>query len=179
MNRTRGPTPLILLTASVLILQTGCGNDDDRMWELSRDVTEASRELVEADAEARKEMIQVHRDLQEERSSLDRQHEELEAERREIAAQRHRDPLIANFIMTTGLILSGLLPLAVAFLLLRQHLSQSDDGRLADVLIAEITASDSPLLPAERENRRLPGPDETAEPSDDGTPDGERPSEAG
>ena len=178
MNRTRGTVPLILLTAAVLLPLTGCTNDDDRMWELSHEVTQASRELVEADAEARKEIVEIHRDLQEERAGLDRQHEELEAERREIAAQRHRDPLIANALLTAGLILGALLPLAVAFLLLRQHLSQSDDDRLADVLIAEITAPESPLLPPKRENRRLSGPDATAEPGDDGNPDGEPSSES-
>ncbi len=179
MNRTRGSAPLILLTAAAVLPLTGCGNDDDRMWELSQEITEASRELVEADAEARKEIVEIHRDLQEERAGLDRQHEELEAERREIATQRHRDPLIAHALLTTGLIVGGLLPLAIAFLLLRQHLSLSDNDRLTDVLIGEITAANSPLLSAERGNRRLQSPDKTVEPEGDGKSDGERPSEAG
>ena len=141
------------------MLVTGCGNDDERLLELSREslrrqaeqneqmarqsqeVVEASRELVAADAEARREIVEVHHDIQSERQSLDRQHEDMESERREIATQRHRDPIVANALLSTGLTLAALLPLAVAWLLLRHQFQRSDDALLAEVLIAEITSS--------------------------------------
>ena len=172
MNRLGSAAPLNLLIAIALLTLTGCTNDDDRMWELSQEITEASRELVEADAEARKEIIEVHHDLQEERASLDRQHEELEAERREIAAHRHRDPLIANALLTTGLILGSLLPLLIAWLLLKEQFSRSDDAQLAEILTAEITAADSLLLTERQDERRLLGPDKEASTDDDRQADG-------
>ena len=67
---------LVTLIGASLVLVTGCGNDDERLLELSREslrrqaeqneqmsrqsqeVVEASRELVAADAEARREMTE-------------------------------------------------------------------------------------------------------------------------
>lgn len=155
MHRPTSLSALLLLTAAILITTAGCDNDDDRMWRLSRDVTQASRELVAADSEARREMIVVHRELQEERQSLDRQHEHLEDERREIAARRHRDPLVANALLMTGLVMAALLPLAVAWRLLEHQFSQSEDAQLVDVLVAEMTSPAPALMPPPVEQERL------------------------
>lgn len=177
MIQPRHPTRSMLATliGMGLLLVTGCGNDDERLLELSREslrrqaeqnaqmarqseqITEASRELVAADAEARREIVEVHHDIQAERQSLNRQHEDLESERLTIASQRHRDPIIANTLQTTGLFLAALLPLAVAWLLLKNQFSRSDDELLAEVLISEITSSTPVLLPPPGEAPRLLG----------------------
>ena len=75
----------------------------------SQEVAEASKRLVAADAEARREIVGVHRDIQQERAGLDEQQNLLEADRKALAVQKQREPLIANMLLTVGLILAALL----------------------------------------------------------------------
>ena len=56
---------------------------------------------------------ELNRELQAERSSIDRQREGLEAERREIAETRVRDPVVAEAILSIGLLLLCLAPLVL------------------------------------------------------------------
>lgn len=165
--RTRLPAVLILMP----LLANSCADPDHRLVELSQEslerqaqqndqiasqaqeTAEASRQMVEADAQARREMIEVHKELQAERNSLDRQHEDLERERKHIAQSRHRDPIIANAMLTIGLLIVSVLPLVVCIYLLRGLWGATADEAVGELLIAELASEASVLLPAN--SRRL------------------------
>src|SRR5690606_20692453 len=96
----------------------------------------------------------------------DEQQNQLEDDRRTLAAQRHRDPLIANTLLTVALVAATLLPLLVAYwLLVRTQETSGDDAQLAEVLIGELTA-ETPLLlaPDPRTGPALPGPEQEGGP---------------
>ena len=174
--RTRLPTVLILMP----LLANSCANRDERLLELSQEslerqaqqndhiaaqsqeTAEASRQLVEADAQARREIIEVHKELQAERSSLDRQYDELERERKQISQSRQHDPIIANALLTIGLLIVSVLPLLVCIYLLRGLWGGTPDEAVGELLIAELASeasallpNDSPRLPESGETRRL------------------------
>ena len=117
-----------------------------RMGELQHQVAEGSRQLVEADAKARQEIVALQRDIQAERSEIGRQRDTLEAERRDLAAKRRLDPIIAEAIARTGMILACLLPLVLCWHLLKQPADQASDHEIAELLIGDLVA-DQPLLP--------------------------------
>ena len=166
-NPRRIPALLPVLTLVVLICGCGTSKPDGRYEQLvektleqqaaqnqamakqSQEVAEATRQLVEGDAKARREMAATHRDLQtglqSERKNIDRQHDELEQERREIAAQRHRDPIIAQAIIQVGGYLAAVVPLALAFVLLRSLQHEDPDAFVGELLLQEFT-SERPLL---------------------------------
>ena len=166
-NTRRIPALLPVLTLVVLICGCGTSEPDGRYEQLvektleqqaaqnqamakqSQEVAEATRQLVEADAKARQEMAATHRDLQtglqSERKNIDRQHDALEQERREIESQRHRDPIIAQAIIQVGGYLAAVVPLALAFVLLRSLQHEDPDALVGELLLQEFT-SERPLL---------------------------------
>ena len=138
MRNTRR-IPALLLVLTLVIPICGCGSEPDDRYE----------QLVEGDAKARREMAAMHRDLQtglqSERKNIDRQHDELEKERRQIAAQRHRDPIFAQAIIQVGGYLAAVVPLALAFVLLRSLQHEDPDAVVGELLLQEFT-SERPLL---------------------------------
>ncbi len=163
--RSRVAIPLIL----PLILIPGCSDPDarlsrlaeqslenqakqnDQMAKHSQAVSEASRELVAADAKARQEMItaqgNLQQELQSERSGLDRQHEDLEHERQQIAATRNRDPILAGAIVSAAVLLACALPILLCLFVVRALAQQNPDDAVGDLLVQELVADESLLLP--------------------------------
>ena len=162
--------PLTILTGCI-----GCTSSDERVTEVaqqamlsqrlqneqiaeqskaviqhSQKLTEAAKELVVRDAEARGQLIEAQKHLQSElnqqQSTLDASRSGLETERQAIAKQRYRDPVVANSIQSTGLLLACCLPLVVCVYLIRQLMTDdSDETALAEMLVLEL-ASEQPLL---------------------------------
>ena len=162
--------PRIVLALAPLILAAGCSSNDERLVALSREslarqaeqnqamarqsqeIAQAARLLVEADAKARGDVIQLQTDLEKSaqamRTSLDRQHEDLENERRQLASQRQRDPIIAAAILDAGMILACLLPLVLAWYVLRNLQQEPADAALGELLVQELVADEPLLLPS-------------------------------
>src|SRR5882724_305641 len=130
MSKTKIVLRIAALAAVVVV--TGCGDPPDkRLLDLaqqslaqqarqseqlakqSQQVATAARELVAADAQARQELIagltKLQGQIQAERAAFDHQRDDLEHERRELAAQRGRDPIIAQAIGASGVMLACLL----------------------------------------------------------------------
>ena len=140
------------------------------MAQQSQQIAEAAQQLVAAEAQARQEVIELQRDVierdtqsrasfqqmeqdfqhsvQQERQQLDAQRDHLEQERRRVAAARHREPLIANAITSTGLLLACLLPLALAaYALFIVSQSTADDAAVGELLVHDLTSEHSVFLP--------------------------------
>jgi len=155
---------IALAALAMMLVATGCNQDENsrlaamaeqqlarqaeanrRATELQHEVAEGSRKLVEADAAARLEMATAQREMQAEQIEIGRQRDQLEVERRELGSQRHTDPVIADAIISTGMILGCLLPLLLCWYLLQQPIQPIDDSVIAEVLLDDLT-TDRPLL---------------------------------
>jgi hypothetical protein len=123
----------------------------------SQELTSAAHELVAQDAAARREIAQAHDQLQRqnqaERSVLDHQRATIEAERKAAAAATVRDPVIAEAIVSSGLVLAAALPLLVTLYALRRL----PEPRPVDVLLGN-------TLLEELVGSGLPGPTSAVEP---------------
>jgi len=119
----------------------------------SHELAEAARQLVEQDAQARRELIAAEERMAE-RMTVERT--QLDHERREIARQRHRDPIVAEAVRASGVLLACVAPLVIALLVLRSMSSQEPDhAAVAELLVQEVTSEQPVLLPAPV-LRRLP-----------------------
>ena len=179
---------LTILATAALVTVTGCDENArvarvatdaaDRQAEQNRQIAQQNREisgttkaLVEADAQARKEVLAAQKDLQGQQAEVGRQRDQLEAERNEIAKNRHWDPIIAQAITGVGVLLACLLPLVLAWQLLRTAHEEKEDPELTEILIEEL-ASDRPrLIPPLNEGQSLisvdrPSPHSLAGPSE-------------
>ncbi len=154
------------LPASLLIcLIAGCGSDDTRLVQLSKEhearqaeqnlkmaelqksVADGSKRLVEAEAESREKLLAMQDNLRADQAHVGQQRDTLEGERREIAAQRNRDPIVAAAIVQAGLFLACLLPLVLAGYLVyaMRHTASQDDAVVAELLVSELV-SERPML---------------------------------
>jgi hypothetical protein len=107
-------------------------------------------ELVQRDAESRKELLATHQQLSsqlnQQQAVIDAGRDRLEQDRRDIAQQRHRDPIIAAVLQSTGMLLVCLVPLLLAAYALKQmRQEETDHAAIAELLVCEIT-SDKPLF---------------------------------
>lgn len=188
-----GPSVHLIVIVS---LMTGCESRDQRLSEFaerataqqarqneamarqseqvtrqSQELAQAAHELVEQDATARRELIQAHEraqdQLQERQAGLDLQRQELHVERTEAAQAAVRDPVIAQALIVTGLILATLLPLIVTAYALRRLPDPSPgEALLAHALLDDLAPrpTEMPLprspdaLPAGAPAPRIPGP---------------------
>lgn len=161
MTRIRAPAAWLALAA----LSPGCDSNErvvqvateaanrqaeqnQRMAELQREVTEGTRRLVEAEADARAEFTNLHLGLEAERAEVGEQRDRLEEERRSIAAWRLTDSLTAAAVGEAATLLVCLLPLLVCWQLLRRSADGPSDAALAELLMAEFTSDRPVLLPA-------------------------------
>ena len=133
-------------TAEQAQQNTRIANQAEAVVVESQQLVVAAKELVTRDAEARRELISAHAKLNEQ---LQADQQQLEQDRRDIAQQRHRDPIIAAVLQSTGILLACLLPLLVALLVIRQMQHQEPDhAAVAELLVHELI-NDRPLfLPA-------------------------------
>ena len=181
---TRGRPTYRNLAIIALALATGCESRDSRLAEYaerareqqvrqsermaeqshavvqqSERLTSAAQQLVEQDAVARRELLQASQQQAQqnhaERAALNRQQTQLMVDRQSAAAAALRQPLVAEAVLTTGLILAVLLPLLVTAYALRK-LPDKDPAEqllvehLWDDLIAEGAARhlSAPTFPA-------------------------------
>jgi len=127
----------------------------------SQELTAAAHELVAQDATARREIMQAQDKLQRqnhvERSVLDRQRAQLELERTAAAAAAVRDPVIAQAIVNSGLIVAAALPLLVTLYALRRLPEQRPvDALLGNSLLEELADHGLPGLKSAVEPPALP-----------------------
>jgi len=146
------PNPLILMLLLVLIL--GCDEEklaqmanensarqaeqNREMAKLNQHVAEGTKRLVEADASARKDFVQVQQ-------KLDQQRQEIHAEQKQFAEQRYRDPIVANMILGSVVLLVCALPVVLGIYALRSTSQQGPEDGLAEMLVMELV-SDEPAL---------------------------------
>ena len=112
----------------------------------NRQISETTQALVAADAQSRKELIALQQRLEAQQAEVAKGHDLLEAERKEFAIQRHRDPIIAAAITSFAILLACLMPVVLAWHLLRATHDETVDPELTEVLIAELVA-EQPLSP--------------------------------
>ncbi len=154
----------VLMLTIVVLAIAGCRDDENkrlaemaertlerqaeqeaRNTELQRQVAEGTRELVESDAAAREAIVDLHRDLQAEWAFIGEQRDLLETERREIASARNREPIIAEAIKGTGLLVACLVPLLIALKILHRSNHTEDTAAMAELLLNDRVA-DKPTL---------------------------------
>ncbi|MCA9123918.1 MAG: hypothetical protein H6822_30175 [Planctomycetaceae bacterium] len=154
-----------LIPIAIILIVIGCTNDSDRVAELAsrhatqqaelsretvklqNELVEGTQKLVEADAQARRDFLELEGKLDEQRVEVGRRHDELEDERREIAKQRYRDPIVANALIAAATLLACLLPMLLAGWLLRSQLDETAEHTATEMLLEEITATRSGLVP--------------------------------
>lgn len=117
----------------------------------SQRVAEASHELVQADARARADLLAAQQSLeaglQAERSRLDAGRDQLAVDRQQLAEAIQREPLIAQALWSVALLSCAVLPVILCIYLLRA-LAASDPGQdLGELLVHELAADQSVLLP--------------------------------
>jgi hypothetical protein len=170
------PTIKATLVA-LMILVTGCETRDERLANLAqqaldqqaqqndalarqtlqlsegnRELATAAQALVEQDALARRELLeaqsQLQTQLQQERSDLDSQRAALHAERSVAAITARRDPVIAQALLASGLIVVTVLPLLVtAYALCRLPDHGASEMLLETALLDDLTHLDRAQLP--------------------------------
>jgi len=134
----------------------------------SRELAEAAHALVEQDAASRRELIEAHAQFQTQvegqRRRLDEQHEQLRSEQKSLATARVREPIVAQAILVSGMVLAALLPLIVTAYALRRlpATAASDEELLTDALLQELAVQqsisaneDAPAAALPRANRPL------------------------
>lgn len=154
---------LLGAAAIATLLASGCDSGDERlhrmateharqqveqnrrMADMQKDLTDAAKNLVTADAKSRQEMLGLHRDLQSERSEIGKQRDGLETDRRQIAEQRRVDPIIAIALQDVGLLIASAMPLIVCWYLLRSVPDSEVDQAVSELLMTDMV-SPGPLL---------------------------------
>lgn len=162
------------LSMAALLVIIGCADNNDRRLaeqaerheqrqaeqnrhniELHREVAEATHRLVEADAKARQEMATLQSAIQAERNETARQRDQLEKDRRGIAKSRRFDSLTAAAVANAGLLLACLLPLGLAWLLLRHADEPASDQVVVETLLDDFSSTEPKLFcspqPVDRE----------------------------
>jgi hypothetical protein len=183
--------PRILFAALVVVVLVGCDENDrivqvateaaDRQAEQSRQIADqnqtlagATQTLIAADAQARQELIAFQKDLQAQQAEIGHQRDQLEAERRQLADARTWDSQVALAARSFGVLAACLVPIVLCWQMLRTVRQGNDDPVLTEVLITELTASQSPLLSGgSKPPAILDEPRRVPELTRDGTWDGE------
>jgi hypothetical protein len=131
----------------------------------SRELAEAAPALVEQDAASRRALIdsqaQFQTHVERERSRLDEQQEQLRTEQKSLASARIREPIVAQAILVSGVVLAALLPLIVtAYALTRlPATAASDEELLSDALLEELAAQPPVPRNGAAQAPTLPSPD--------------------
>lgn len=140
--------PGLLILGLLLAAAKGCESDDARVATLSQEAAVRQADQNREMARLVESQQSLQKGLDDQRGHLDRQRTELEDERRAFAAQRVRDPILANALVGAVILAACILPLVLALYVLRSaHRSESDDVALGELLVHELVAEDSLLLP--------------------------------
>lgn len=116
----------------------------------------ATQSLIEADGQARKELASLQQGLQAQQAEIGHQRDQLEADRRQVASDRAWDSQVALAAKGLGVLVACLVPLLLCWQLLHAVKHEHDDSVLTEVLIAEITAPESPLFPRSGDPLAIP-----------------------
>jgi hypothetical protein len=118
------------------------------MADLSKTVSEDHWRVIETVEKSRQAVVELEKDLQVQRGQLEEERKSMSQERKSLADERHRESLLAPVINSLGLLLVAAAPLALAAYLLHGLRNHNDDEAVSEVLIHELAASESPLLPS-------------------------------
>jgi hypothetical protein len=114
----------------------------------NQELIAAAHKLVEQDAAARRELIQAQdsfrRESYDDRKELDRQRAALEADRSAAAKAAVRAPVIAQALISGGLVLAALLPLLVTAYALKRLPEQQVGHELFGGAMLELLVLDFP-----------------------------------
>ena len=136
--------PFMILV--VILPTTGCKEDkDDRLVRMSERHEQRQAEQTQQANQLHREVTAMQREVQAERTAIGQQRDKLETDRRTLARERRFDSLTAAAIGNASLWLACLLPLAIAWLLLRQPDSPADEQAIVEVMLEDLV-SDKPLL---------------------------------
>ena len=141
----------LLLTMMIATLSiTGCRTGkDDRLVEMAERHELRQAAQTQQANQLHREVTAMQREVQSERSVIGQQRDQLEAERRSIATERRYDSLTAAAIVNIGLWLACLLPLVIAWFVLRQPQSDADDQAIVELMLEDLV-SDKPRLLSHR-----------------------------
>jgi hypothetical protein len=132
-----------------------------RLADATKSLTQGSQQLVSAEAKARQELISLQRDLRQDQADIGRQRDALEADRRQIAGQRLTDSAWSATLLAVGMLIACLAPLVLAGMTLLGLWRSPSDEELHDVLVEHftgVTAAVTVLPPA----TALPAPESFA-----------------
>jgi hypothetical protein len=158
------------ILAAMMVWMTGCESRDERLANVAQNsmaeqarqnvsmaqqsheiarqsgqLTKVAQDLVQQDAAARREIFGEHSRLQsqlhDERMSLEKRRREIDLDQQLLNAAMRRGPVVAEAIVTAGLVLAALLPLVVTvFALCRLPTCiAGSDQDLADAMLDELS----------------------------------------
>ncbi|TWU18615.1 hypothetical protein Poly21_07790 [Allorhodopirellula heiligendammensis] len=146
LNQIMLPFTMMIVTLSI----AGCQESDDtRLVEMSERHELRQAEQTQQANQLHREFTAMQREVQAERTAIGQQRDLLEVDRRSVASERRFDSLTAAAVINIGLWLACLLPLVIAWLVLRQPQSSADDQAIIDVMLEDLVA-DKPRLLSQR-----------------------------
>ncbi|TWU09895.1 hypothetical protein [Allorhodopirellula heiligendammensis] len=137
--------PIVLAVVWVAI--AGCGDGGRSEPGLTSDQTD--------------QFLSVQQSLTNEQATLSRGRYELEQDRRTWDARERRDPIVANSIYATGMLIACVLPLAIVMLLLWNNRNVEHRLELSDAVLTEyLFVNDAPRRMEEKncDAPKLPAP---------------------
>jgi thiol:disulfide interchange protein len=138
----------LLILAPLLVATSGCESDDARLARVSQEAAARQAEQNREMARVVESQQALQQGIDAERGHLDQQRTVLEDERRAIATERVRDPIIANALIGAVILAACVLPILLAFFVLRgAHQAEPDDAALSELLVQELVAEEPLLLP--------------------------------
>lgn len=156
---------LLTVLSLGLIAATGCTTRDDSLAQLaaqstsqqsrqseqvahaSAHLTAGAQHLAESSGRSQESLIALQRELQAEQATISQQRDALALERKELAREQRTAPVVAMALQQLGLWLACLLPLILAWYVLRGCAVTAPDQALAEVLIEDLVSSESSVLP--------------------------------
>jgi hypothetical protein len=138
----------LLILGLLIAAASGCESDDARLARVSQEAAARQAEQNREIARVVESEQALKQEIDADRGHLDQQRTALEDERRSIAAARIRDPIIANALVGAVILAACVLPLVLAFFVLRgAHRTEPDDAALSEMLVQELVAEKPLLLP--------------------------------
>ncbi len=146
LNQILLPFTMMIVTLSI----AGCQESNDtRLVDMSERHELRQAEQTQQANQLHREVTAMQREVQAERTAIGQQRDLLEVDRRSIASERRYDSLTAAAVINIGLWLACLLPLVIAWLVLRQPQPSVDDQAIIDVMLEDLV-SDTPRLLSQR-----------------------------
>jgi hypothetical protein len=157
--------PILIVLSLAVTAATGCTSRDEAIAQLaaesaaqqarqseqvahaSANLTAGAQKLAESSGRSQESLIALQRELQAEQATIGQHRDALALERMELAREQRTAPVVAMALQQLGLWLACLLPLILAWLVLRGSVVNDADQALADMLIEDLVSGDSAGLP--------------------------------